>query len=185
MSVYQRPLALTDDGKRHEPMQPGRLLEPDVVPVSADKDNLITCGDDGLKLAAQDILSQTEKILSVTDNKLKTTLSLKLNSATNVLELLGANDVKIGEVKLPVVPGLPVVAEILKNFTPPAMDYGEQPEGAYMHLQFQMSDGTVKDIYYNVSDFVDIYKGGDGIDVTDNTVSFVPEEGKGQPARQA
>lgn len=179
MSVYQRPLALTDDGKRHEPMQPGRLLEPDVVPVSADKDNLITRGDDGLKFAAQDILSQTEKILSVTDNKLKTTLSLKLNSATNVLELLGANDVKIGEVKLPVVPGLPVVAEILKNFTPPAMDYGEQPEGVYMHLQFQMSDGTVKDIYYNVSDFVDIYTGGDGIDVTDNTISFVPEEGKG------
>lgn len=179
MSVYQRPLALTDDGKRHEPMQPGRLLEPDVVPVSADKDNLITRGDDGLKLAAQDILSQTEQILSVTDNKLKTTLSLKLNSATNVLELLGTDNVVIGEVKLPVVPGLPVVAEILKNFTPPAMDYGEQPEGAYMHLQFQMSDGTVKDIYYNVSDFVDIYKGGDGIDVTDNTVSFVPEEGKG------
>lgn len=157
MSDFIRPLVLTDDGKRHEPAPPGRTLDPALVPVSGDKSNLLEIDDDGLILAAQSLLSQTEQILSVADGKLRSTLAIQLNAATNELALLGAGGAMLGSVKLPLVPGLPVAAEILKDFAPPPQEYGVQPKGAYMHLRFQMSDGTLKDIYYNVSDLVDVY----------------------------
>lgn len=182
MSSFVRPLILSDDGKKHLPMPQGKLLEPDILPVSRDKANLLTNVADGLKLAAEDILSQTEKILAVTDGKLKSMLSVRMNSATNVLELLGTNNVVIGSVKLPVVPGLPTVAEIKKNFKPSTLENGELPLGTYMHLQFQMSDGSLKDIYYNVSDLVDVYVGGNGIAVTGNVIALKPEAGKGLEA---
>lgn len=182
MSVFTRPLALTDDGKKHEPVAPGRLLEPDLLPVSKAAGNVITKDSEGLLFAIKTLLSDSEKMLSVQDSKLRSNLALRLNSATNMLELLGAGNVRIAEVKLPVVPGLPIVAEVKKNFKPPTLEYGELPVGTYMHLQFQMSDGTLKDIYYNVSDFIDVYTGGNGISVTNNVIALKPVAGKGLEA---
>lgn len=173
MSIFVRPLVLADDGKKHEPMAPGRQVDPDALPLSADKANLLSLESDGYLLTARGLFSQAEQILSVTDNRLKTNLALKLDAATNTLALLGVGGAILGEVRLPVVPGLPVVAEILKNFSPPALEYGEQGKGAYMHLQFQMSDGSLKDVYYNVSDLVDTVsvRGGDKLlGVVDNEI---------------
>lgn len=151
MSIFTRPLALT--ANRHEPVPEGQLITPDVLPLSRDKANLLELKDDGYSLLATDLLSQMEQILSVTDNKLKSTLTLRLNSATNVLELRGANGALLGEVRLPVVPGLPVAVEILKDYTPP----DGSPVGAYMHLKFRLDSGKFEDIYYNVSALVDVY----------------------------
>lgn len=177
--VFARPLVLTDDGARHEPMALGRLLAPDILPIDPAKDNLLGRTDDGLLFKPAEMLSELEQVLSVIDGKLRASVDIQFDATTNELKLLGAGSAVLATVKLPVVPGLPTVAELLKDFTPPPLEFGTQPTGTYMHLQFQTSDGTVKDIYYNVSDLVDVYEGGDGITVTGKTIALkvVPNRG--------
>lgn len=202
--VYIRPLALSDNGEKHEPIQPGRLLDPVLVAVSTDKGNLLSnapdkglsvtaadfvsgagtnaldvAADDKLLLKTQKLLADDEKVLSVSDNVLRSNLSFTLSATTNVLELHGKDGALVAQVKLPVVPGLPTVVEMLEEFTPPPMEFGEQPKGTYLHLQFQMSDGTVKDMYLNMSKLVDRYEGGDGITVKDGKIAVLPEPYKG------
>ena len=88
------------------------------------------------------------------------------------MKLRGINNVPVSTTVIPTAPGLPVLAEILDGFTPPADDIGNnRPTGTYLHLRFKLSGGAFKDIYYDVSKLVDVYKGGQGVVIENNTVS--------------
>lgn len=196
MGLYKNPVTLSDDGKRYEVMPEGRKLEPAVLPVSEVGDNLIKQRQDGLAVraahlvskvepnslelqadnrlyvAAKKLVADDEKVLFAADNKLSTILKLSFNEDTGELKLRGINEVPVTTVVLPTAPGLPVVAEILENYTPPADDIGNnRPTGTYLHLRFKLSGGLFKDIFYDVTKLVDVYQGGNGISIENNTVS--------------
>lgn len=196
MGLYKTPVTLSDDGKRHEVMPEGRKLEPAVLPVSEVGDNLVKQRQDGLAVRAAHLVSKVEpnslelqadnrlfvnskklvaddeKVLLAADNKLSTILKLSFNEDTGELKLRGINNVPVSTTVIPTAPGLPVLAEILDGFTPPADDIGNnRPTGTYLHLRFKLSGGAFKDIYYDVSKLVDVYKGGQGVVIENNTVS--------------
>lgn len=206
MGKYLVPIALSTDGLKHEPAQEGSQLSPSAIPVSAGKENILAVKEDGLSVmpksvvSAQDgnalvtnvdgkllvqaakLVGERERVLSVGDNKLTTTISLALDAATNELLLNGVDGALVAKVKLPVVPGLPTVAEVLEDFTPPPPEGAIEPdrsEGTYLHLRFKLSDGETRDVYLNVTDLVDVYTAGDGIDITDNVVSLKEVQGGG------
>lgn len=196
MGLYKTPVTLSDDGKRYEVMPEGRKLEPSVMPVSDVGDNLLKQRQDGLAVRAAHLVSKVEpnslelqadnrlfvnakklvadeeKVLFAADNKLSTILKLSFNEDTGELVLRGINEVPVTATVIPTAPGLPVLAEILENYTPPADDIGNnRPTGTYMHLRFKLQGGAFKDIYYDVTKLVDVYRGGNGITIENNTVS--------------
>lgn len=176
-SIYFIPLMVSDDGKTRLPAPPGRKVDPVVIPVDPGKFNRLEIREDGLCVAPARLVSgvQPNALEVAPDSALRVTLGLELDSATNKLTLTGPNDTVLGEVKLPAQAGLPVMAELLPDFTPPAQDMDgvltPLPEGTYLHLQFKLSDGSRKDLYMNVQQLVDVYQAGFGIEIADNTVS--------------
>lgn len=50
-------------------------------------------------------------------------------------------------------------------------------EGAYLRFVWLLSDGSVEDMYVDVSDLIDVYTAGCGIDITAHEVSVVPGNG--------
>lgn len=174
-SVYRTPIVLSADGKSHVPGQAGNKLDPGSIPIDPSDDNLLRPGDGGLILTPGDLISKepnnplvastadgklkvdanklvapNDPLLSVADNKIKSTLTVELTSAGQLI-LKGTGGKAVGSVTLPVVPGLPTVAEFLTNFTPPSSAgvIGGGGKGNYLHLQFAMSNGTTKDLYIN------------------------------------
>lgn len=114
------------------------------------------------------------------DGVVKTVLKLEYDADKKVIALLGKNDVPIGEaaLKLPDIPGLPTQAEFVDN------PLGYAP-GKYLYLQFKLDTGQVKDLYMDVSELVDDYFGGNGIEVdaikqisikADDTLRFVDKK---------
>lgn len=200
MSVFNVPLTVSPDGKSHAPMQTGAELDPQVIPISTDNSNvlqrketgllvkpaamvsevtpnaLVSAPDKKLRVETGQLVAEDEKVISVSDNVLRTNLKLSFNKANNVLRLLGVNDQIVAKVELPEYPGLPVVAEILPGFTPPPPHgavLNPNPEGTYLHLAFNMADGMLQNLYINVGDLVDVYTGSDTIDVTGNVISVI------------
>lgn len=206
MAVFVTPVVLANAGKKHAPALEGSKISPDFLPVSQTPGNVLAVKEDGLSVLpkavasaqegnalvvnvdnklmvkAERLVSEREKVLGVAENKLFTTLSLVMDTETNMLSLVGKDAATVAQVKLPVVPGLPTVAEVLENFTPPAPEGAyepDRPKGTYLHLQFKLSDGEKQDVFLNVTDLVDVYTGGVGIDITDNVVSLKEVSGSG------
>lgn len=181
MSSTVTPVVVSTDGQRHEPMADGAVFAASAIPLSSDRQNALTTDATGVLLRPSDLLSQADRVLTVIDGRLRAIASLSLDTATNQLNLLGVDNAVIASVRLPVVPGLPVVAEVLVNFAPPG-----KPSGTYMHLQFQMADGQLKDVYYDVAALVDTYTlavSGDNLTLRDRTgkaVSSVSLAGAGE-----
>lgn len=200
MSVFNTPLVVSPDGKSHAPMQAGAELDPQIIPVAADPTNvlqrkadgllvkpaamvsevspnaLVSAADKKLRVETGRLVAEGDKVLSVSDNVLRTNLKLAFHKATNTLRILGVDDQIVAKVALPEYPGLPVVAEILPGFTPPppaGAVVNPNVEGTYLHLVFNMANGTQQDLYVNVGDLVDVYTGSDTISVTGNAISVI------------
>lgn len=176
-SIYFIPLMVSDDGRTRLPAPPGRKVDPAVIPVDPGRVNLLEIREDGLCVAPDRLVSgvQPNALEVAPDSALRVTLGLELDSDTGKLALTGPDGAVLGEVKLPAQAGLPVMAELLPDYTPPAQDMDgvltPLPEGTYLHLQFKLSDGSRKDLYMNVQQLVDVYRAGFGIEIADNTVS--------------
>lgn len=200
MSKAGIPVVVSEDGKKHEPVRSGDVFDVSVVPVSLDKANALVKAEDGLLLAARDLVSAVEPnalvaapdaklrveagklfagkdadILKVSDNKISTGIGLVFEEDKSLLTLTGVDGAQVAQVKLPPQAGLPVQAEILYDFTPPPSDQdgvlAPLPEGDYMHLQFLLADGTRKDLYINVDGMAQTYDGGFGVKVTGSDIS--------------
>ncbi|MBD5585799.1 MAG: hypothetical protein HDQ88_12015 [Clostridia bacterium] len=185
-SIYRTPVVLSTDGLNHKPLGSGEKLDPNTIPIdtsilkpgedgnltispddliSKEPNNpLVTSPSDGkLKVDTSKLVSPNDPLLSVADNKIKSTLTAELNSAGQLV-LKGAGGKTVATVTLPVIPGLPTVAEFLTDFTPPsgASVLGGSGKGSYLHLRFAMSNGTTKDLYISTSAFLNGAGGGDG-----------------------
>lgn len=204
MNKFVTPVVLNADGTKHVSLLPGEALAVESIPVSDSKQNLLEKDDSGLVLASsmivsgqennpivinvdgklfvrtKSMLSPEDKVLKVADNLLMADVSLAFDPASSKLTLCGKNNTVISELSLPVAPGLPVLVEVLQDFTPPKPDgFVENPyqPGTYLHMQFQVAGGKTSDVYLDLSKLVDVYTGGKGITVKDNTVSVAIKPG--------
>lgn len=204
MSKPVIPIILSDDGNRHEPIHDGEVLDVSILPISDNRQNLLETDDTGILLTGEmlvsglennpiinnvdgklylrvrQMISPEDKVLKVADNLVLADLSLRFDTETSKIALLGKDGTVISEFVLPVSPGLPTVVEILQDFTPPKPDgYEENPykESTYLHMQFLMANGETKDIYIDVMKLVDVYTGGYGIVVENNRISVAIKDG--------
>lgn len=199
-TVYRTPIVLSADGKNHVPAQSGEKLDPNSIPIDSSLGNLLKPGENGLTLSPDDLISKepnnslvvsssdgklkvdanklvapNDPLLSVADNKIKSTLTVELTNAGQLI-LKGVGGKTVGSVTLPVVPGLPTVAEFLTNYTPQnsAGVIGGGGNGNYLHLQFAMSNGTTKDLYIN---YTAMLSGGGNSSTTNPSDLIVPGGG--------
>lgn len=199
-TVYRIPIVLSADGKNHVPAQSGEKLDPNSIPIDSSLGNLLKPGENGLTLSPDDLISKepnnslvvsssdgklkvdanklvapNDPLLSVADNKIKSTLTVELTNAGQLI-LKGVGGKTVGSVTLPVVPGLPTVAEFLTNYTPQnsAGVIGGGGKGNYLHLQFAMSNGTTKDLYIN---YTAMLSGGGNSSTTNPSDLIVPGGG--------
>lgn len=199
-TVYRTPIVLSADGKNHVPAQSGEKLDPNSIPIDSSLGNLLKPGENGLTLSPDDLISKepnnslvlsssdgklkvdanklvasNDPLLSVADNKIKSTLTVELTNAGQLI-LKGVGGKTVGSVTLPVVPGLPTVAEFLTNYTPQnsAGVIGGGGKGNYLHLQFAMSNGTTKDLYIN---YTAMLSGGGNSSTTNPSDLIVPGGG--------
>lgn len=204
MSKLVTPVVMSDDRSRHEPLKDGEAVAISAIPLSADRKNLIETDDTGLLLTGKMLVSELEhnpiidnvdgrlyvrvrsmlspedKVLKVSDNLVRADVSMRFDPDTSRLSLLGKDNAVLSEIALPVAPGLPVVVELLQDFTPPAPEgfvESPYPEGTYLHMRFLVEGGKETDIYLDVSKLVDIYTGGRGIAVENNKISIVIKDG--------
>ncbi|MBD5585564.1 MAG: hypothetical protein HDQ88_10815 [Clostridia bacterium] len=206
MSVYTKPVVLADDGKHHAPAIDGSKISPDYLPVSAVAGNALTVKEDGLAVApvdmvspqegnalvenvdgklivkAENLVGDNEKMLSAVDNKIVSNISLEVSQDKNTLSILGKDGAVLATTRLPGIPGILLVGEVLYDYQPPDPEGYEaptRPRGTYIHLRFRLDDGNPVDYYINASGLVDTYTAGDGIIVQDNVVSVKPVIGGG------
>lgn len=111
-------------------------------------------------------LDSTDKVLSQSDEGLLATLGLNWNKDTKKVELLGKDSVVIADID-----ATDFVKDGILNSAVLVKDPEGQPAGTYIHMVFN-SDAEKSDIYVNVSDLIDIYTNGDGLDLTNNKFSI-------------
>lgn len=197
-SKYATPIVLSDDSLTHVPGRAGQPVDPALIPLAPGADNLLGRTDEGLVLRAEDLISAEKNnplavgaddklkvdmgvvvtpgdpILSVQDNRLKTTFSVSLGS-DGVLVFKGSDGKTLDSVELPVIPGVPTAVEYLPDVAPPAGSIviggvvGQL--GNYLHMRFRLSNGQDKDVFIDY-DKIHELKPGQGISISkDHTVS--------------
>lgn len=209
--MYRTPVVFTEDKLCLAEAPEGSLLLPAVIPLSGDRANLLRIGEDGLVLTSADVISgendnilragaagvygdmtravhEDDGVLSVSDNRVRATLTVGLTSEGE-LELRGVDNKLIDSVRLPVVPGLPLVVEYLENVTPaPGSVVVGAPQnytGDYLHMRFELSDGATQDVFINFRKIFNL-KAGDGLTVAPSGVLAVrPAAGGGVIAGEA
>lgn len=188
MATYMTPVVFSDDMLCIGAAQPGDIFPPALIPVSAQEGNLLRLAKDGLVATADNLISaeadnplvsgaaglrvdmekavaEDDKVLSVADNKIRTTLSLEFTRDSD-LQLRGNDGKIIGSVRLPVIPGLPVVVEYLADVMPPegSVVIGGvvgQP-GNYLHMRFLLNNDTLQDVFINFAKIFSLNL-GDGL----------------------
>lgn len=186
-TAYKIPVVLSEDGLSHIPLPQGQQLAPWSVPVGSEGDYispsdliskepnnpLILDAAGKLKVDMSRIINPSDAVLYIQNNLVSTQLGMELDNSQ--LILTGVNNTPIATVSLPVVPGLPTVAEFLHNFTPAPSDNvsGGRDTGTYLHLRFAMSNGETKDIYVNYSDLdVEDYKVSYGLTLDNHIIGL-------------
>ena len=102
-------------------------------------------------------VSAKDKIIQVMDgNVLLASLSMTLSD--NVLSLVGKNNEKVAEVKLP--------------YSQMISDIYYDDENKEIVFIIEMNDGTISKFTINVEDLIVVYEGGHGIEITDNVISL-------------
>lgn len=141
--------------------------------ISENTPNALVSNDNRLWIDATYLTRDSDKLLKVQDNRLFTNISIEFDTVSNMLVLRGRDGVAISKARLPFIPGLPVIAEVVHDFTPPDDGTGNPlPEGTYMHLAFELADGTLKHVYMDVTSLVDAYEGVGAVEVDKKTISL-------------
>lgn len=117
--------------------------------------------------AANTLVDANEKVMYVTSGgALATDIKLKYNTSTGKFDICGHDDTVVSTVTVPSSTSALKNAEVVKNPS-------GQAAGTYMEFTFTLADSTEKKIYADLKDLIDIYTGGDGIDVSDANVVSV------------
>ena len=138
--------------------------------ISQQDGNDLTTGSDGrlfVDVPAVDFTNAVkadDQILSVADNKIQSTFSGSYNPTTGELKLLGRDNVVLFTTT--------IMAQdsVLEDVNLVVDPEGQDP-GTYLKLTFRLQDGSNKTVYTNVTSLVDVYTGGNGIDVTGKSIS--------------
>lgn len=172
MAKAVTPVVLGADGKHYVAMSEGGLI-------SGEANNPLESGaDGGVMLRVSSMVAPGDKVLSVSDNLLSAVAALRYNAKDSSLDLLGKDGVLVSRVQLPVVPGLPVVVEVLEDIVPPAIDGVSYPRGTYLHLRFVLADGSPSDLYISMSDIMSSVTGSLSIAVNGSFVQLLDASGK-------
>lgn len=167
------------------------------VKVSADSANTLTVKEDGLfvnvpeevpysgkesvKVSGKEIslqIDSTDKVLSQSDNGLLASISLVQDELNSLhYTLTGKDGANLGEINIP-------KDQFLKeaSFVSAATESDQQIDGSvvigdpYLKFVFQ-TDSDDKVVYIDVKQLVDVYKAGNGIEISDNTVSVKLDSG--------
>lgn len=137
--------------------------------VSTDTGNQLIAGTDGklfVKLPdAKGFLTTGPSELLFIDNegKLAAQVELEYDTASGLLSMLDRNGNTVASAKIAAASSL-VSAVIVTNPV-------GQIAGKYLELVFRLSDGTDKKVYVSLTDLVDVYLHGAGIDIVGNVVS--------------
>lgn len=193
-TAYRIPIVLSEDGLSHIPLATGQQLAPWSVPVGTEGDYinpadliskepnnpLVLDASGKLKVDMSRIINPSDTVLFIQNNLVSTQLGMELDNSQ--LILTGVNNTPIASVSLPIVPGLPIVAEFLHNFTPAQSDNvsGGYETGTYLHLRFAMSNGETKDIYVNYNSLdVEDYKVSYGLTLDNHIIGLklAPDSG--------
>lgn len=138
--------------------------------ISQQDGNDLTTGSDGrlfVDVPAVDFTNAVkadDQILSVADNKIQSTFSGSYNPTTGELKLLGRDNVELFTTT--------IMAQdsVLENVDLVVDPEGQDP-GTYLKLTFRLQDGSNKTVYTNVTSLIDVYTGGNGIDVAGKSIS--------------
>lgn len=152
----------------------GIRIEERVVSVDHDETLQVVRGALGVKVPQ--LVLEGDKTLRVIGNKIETVVGLKYDAKTSALTMLGVDDAVVAEVKIPAGVGIPSSADFLLNYQPD----GATKPGAYLRLHFDTAQGGT-DLFLNVDPLIDVYKAGDGIDISDNVVSVKLAEDTDNP----
>lgn len=193
-TAYRIPIVLSEDGLSHIPLATGQQLAPWSVPVGTEGDYinpadliskepnnpLVLDAAGKLKVDMSRIINPSDTVLFIQNNLVSTQLGMELDNSQ--LILTGVNNTPIASVSLPIVPGLPIVAEFLHDFTPAPSDNvsGGYETGTYLHLRFAMSNGETKDIYVNYNSLdVEDYKVSYGLTLDNHIIGLklAPDSG--------
>lgn len=193
-TAYRIPIVLSEDGLSHIPLATGQQLAPWSVPVGTEGDYinpadliskepnnpLVLDAAGKLKVDMSRIINPSDTVLFIQNNLVSTQLGMELDNSQ--LILTGVNNTPIASVSLPIVPGLPTVAEFLHDFTPAPSDNvsGGYETGTYLHLRFAMSNGETKDIYVNYNSLdVEDYKVSYGLTLDNHIIGLklAPDSG--------
>ena len=138
--------------------------------ISQQDGNDLTTGSDGrlfVDVPAVDFTNAVktdDQILSVADNKIQSTFSGSYNPTTGELKLLGRDNVELFTTTI-------MAQDSVLEDVDLVVDPEGQAPGTYLKLTFRLQDGSNKVVYTNVTSLVDVYTGGNGIDVTGKSIS--------------
>lgn len=106
-----------------------------------------------------------DKILSMTDKLVSATVSLTYDSDTKKIQLLGKDDADLGSVD---------ATPFIKDGMISEVDLVTNPEGQeagkYIMFKWNTDSGVSEPMYVAVTDLVDVYSKGDGIEIDSNNV---------------
>lgn len=108
-------------------------------------------------------LDNTDKVLTISSGGVKTNVSLKWDKVTG-LQLIGKNSTVITT-----IPATDFIKDGMLDKVTLETDPSGQPKGTYLHFVFNADSGK-SDIYLNVTNLIDIYTGGNGVDVDGSNV---------------
>lgn len=124
--------------------------------------NKLTIGDDGkLNLQLVDLVDPDDLIIDYTSAGLNSTLMMTYDTVRGDLALVGKGNKIIDRVAIPSSVSMLEDVEIVK-------DPASQPLGTYMKFTFRLADNSTKVEWLDATTFIDIYKAGLGINLTDN-----------------
>ena len=138
--------------------------------ISEQEGNDLTTGSDGLlfvDVPAVDFtnaVKTNDSILSVADNKIQSAISGSYNPTTGELKLLGRDNVELFTTTIMAQDSVLEDVDLVVNPE-------EQDPGTYLMLTFRLQNGSNKVVYTDVTSLVDVYTGGNGIDVTGKSIS--------------
>ncbi len=146
--------------------------------ISADAGSGLKAGSDGklsldMPVIAAGLIATDDPLLKIDSNKISTSFSLSYNAATGKFAVLGQDGTtEVASVTVPAHTSMLQSAEIVTN--PEG-----QPEGTYLKFVFSLSNGGTSEAYANVTSLVDIYTGGNGVNVSGRTIQVKIAAGGG------
>lgn len=138
--------------------------------ISKDANNDLITGADGLlyvdvpEADYSGSVKADDPILSVAENQIQSTFSGSYTPTTGELKLFGRDNVELFSTVI-------MAQDSVLEDVDLVVDPEDQPAGTYLMMTFRLQDGSNKVVYTDVTSLIDVYVGGNGIDVAGKTIS--------------